>query len=91
MNKMVPFHLDLYEVFEKQLVGLDNRTEIKTEDFATTVAKTYIDQLKKRGFSVPLDFLEELESELAEDVLDMTRKKIYGSLSLKEFVSRRKT
>ncbi|MGE3974593.1 MAG: hypothetical protein AB7F59_08720 [Bdellovibrionales bacterium] len=78
-------HERLYMIFEKHLFQTPPEVEISTDDFVKEVIVEYIETLVQQGHIIPHHLKGELEKDLGEDVLDMTRKKTYGYLNIQEF------
>lgn len=74
----------LYLVFEKHLL-IPHTEEQDLEEFAAEVVVEYLTLLAKQGVTVPQKLRSILEMDLIEDVVDMTRKKTYGHVNIKEF------
>ena len=74
----------LYQIFEKHLFQTV-RDEVSTDDFCRIVVEDYILRLARQGVSVPIQLRPVLELDLFEEVLEMTRKKTYGCVSVLEF------
>ena len=58
--------------------------EETTEDFVTRVVHDYLGRLGQAG-SIPRNFVESVETDLKDEVLEMLRKKTYGHFSLTTF------
>ncbi|MEQ1878982.1 MAG: hypothetical protein ABL958_20245 [Bdellovibrionia bacterium] len=76
----------LFEVFEEKLLSLDAESTPTVDDFAADVVSAYLDHLIMIGHFVPGNGRADVERELYEDVLTMTRKKTYGYFNLREYV-----
>jgi hypothetical protein len=75
----------LFEIFEQQLV-LPGETENEApEPFAKRVVWHYLETLFEKGYSIPHGLRKEVEDELYDEVLEMTRKKTYGYQSVDEY------
>jgi len=75
----------LYLIFEKHLFLTPPEVECTTDDFVKEVIEEYLEYLIQQGGIIPQKIRLELETDLHEDVLDMTRKKTYGYLNIQEF------
>jgi hypothetical protein len=73
----------LYQIFEDHLFNalVENESE---EDLLKRVIHDYLCELSRHG-SLLQQHRVELEIDLREEVLEMLRKKTYGSFSLSEF------
>lgn len=75
----------LFEIFEQQLV-LPGEIENETaEPFAKRVVWHYLETLLEKGFSIPIGLRKEVEDELYDEVLEMTRKKTYGYQTVEDY------
>lgn len=75
----------LVEIFEQQLVLPGESENEMPEPFAKRVVWHYLETLLQEGYSVPNNFRREVEDELYEEVLEMTRKKTYGYHSVTDY------
>jgi hypothetical protein len=75
----------LYMIFEKHLFSTPPEVDRSTDDFVKEVIYEYLEFLMQQGNIIPEHYKKELELDLREDVLDMTRKKTYGYLNIAEF------
>lgn len=73
----------LYSIFEQHLMNALIEEET-TEDFVTRVVRDYICRIGHQG-SIPRNFVETIETDLKDEVLEMLRKKTYGHFSLDIF------
>lgn len=73
----------LYSIFEQHLMNALIEEET-TEDFVTRVVRDYLGRLGQVG-SIPRNFVESVETDLKDEVLEMLRKKTYGHFSLETF------
>jgi hypothetical protein len=74
----------LYNLFERHLyIFTTHHEDIPT--FVSTVVEEYLGSLTQQGVIVPLKMRAVLEEDLRDEVLEMTRKKIYGFGSLKAY------
>ena len=73
----------LYSIFEQHLMNALIEEET-TEDFVTRVVQDYLGRIGQYG-SIPRTFVEVVESDLKDEVLEMLRKKTYGHFSLATF------
>ena len=74
----------LYSVFEKSLLVPHNQPEDITL-FIDKVIYQYLVALAQEGMTVPPKMRKMFEADLREEVIDMTRKKIYGYASIDEY------
>jgi hypothetical protein len=75
----------LYKIFEKHLFRTPPEVEVSADDFIKEVIVEYMEYLVQQGHIIPHHVRKELETDLREDVLDMTRKKTYGYMNIQEF------
>lgn len=73
----------LYSIFEQHLMNALIEEET-TEDFVTRVAQDYLGRIGQQG-SIPRNFVETIETDLKDEVLEMLRKRTYGHFSLDAF------
>lgn len=73
----------LYSIFEQHLMNALIEEET-TEDFVTRVTRDYLGRIGQRG-SIPRNFVESIETDLKDEVLEMLRKRTYGHFSLDSF------
>lgn len=73
----------LYSIFEQHLMNALIEEET-TEDFVTRVVRDYLGRVGQRG-SIPQSFVESVETDLKDEVLEMLRKKTYGHFSLDSY------
>lgn len=73
----------LYSIFEQHLMNALIEEET-TEDFVSRVVGDYLGRLGQVG-SIPRNFVENIESDLKDEVLEMLRKRTYGHFSLDTF------
>lgn len=74
----------LYQVFDEEL-HVESTENISTELFAIHVAEKYLKILSYQGVHVPIKMRALLEDDLIDDVIEMIRKKTYGSVSIMEY------
>ncbi len=75
----------LYTIFEQHLFNFqDANSDRKT--FIEVIVKDYITQMRKMGLSVPAEWEEHIFEELFFQVNTMLVKKIYGCLTINEFI-----
>ena len=82
---MSQYHKILCEILEKHLFSLSPDKEIETTVFVEQVSNDYLAHITKEGFVIPNRLKLQFIDEIKEDVLEITRKKIYGSFSLREY------
>lgn len=73
----------LYSIFEQHLMNALIEEET-TEDFVSRVVGDYLGRLGQVG-SIPRNFVENIETDLKDEVLEMLRKRTYGHFSLDTF------
>lgn len=73
----------LYSIFEQHLMNALIEEET-TEDFVSRVVGDYLGRLGQVG-SIPTTFVESIETDLRDEVLEMLRKRTYGHFSLDTF------
>ena len=73
----------LQEIFNRHLKDLSNPHQTQ-EDLIFNVVADYIHHLMKIG-NVPHFFLDTIEVDLKEEVLEIYRKKTYGHHNLQQF------
>lgn len=73
----------LYKIFSRQLAECHDLTE-KSQDFVRKVVHLYTIQLTKLA-NIPLNMMEEVISEIEDEVIEMYRKKTYGYITLEEY------
>ncbi len=73
----------LYSIFEQHLMNALIEEET-TEDFVTRVARDYLGRIGQRG-SIPTSFVESIETDLKDEVLEMLRKRTYGHFNLDSY------
>ncbi|WII71279.1 DNA-dependent DNA polymerase [Bdellovibrio sp. 22V] len=73
----------LIKIVETQLQETTNMRE-KTPDFIRKVVHIYTLQLMKSG-NIPVDFMEDVLSDIEAETIEIYRKKTYGFLTLEEY------
>lgn len=73
----------LIKLVEIQLKETSNMKE-KTPDFIRKVVSLYSFQLFQKG-NIPLDFLDDVLSDIEEEAVEIYRKKTYGFLTLEDY------
>jgi len=73
----------LYDCFERHLMNLSIVNE-SDESFVTVVVENYLVNLGGMGFHFT-SHAEDTYSEIADEVFDMLRKKIYGYSSIDQY------
>lgn len=73
----------LYIIFEKHLY-CSKLADENEESFVCTVVGEYMSTLQKSG-SFPGHLLDDIKEDLATEVFDMLRKKIYGHYNLFQY------
>lgn len=73
----------LIKIVETQLKETSNMRE-KTPDFIRKVVHLYTLQLTQKG-SIPLDFLDEVLTEIETEAIEIYRKKTYGFMTLEDY------
>lgn len=74
----------LYSIFEQHLFNALVEEETN-EEFLTRVVADYMDRLKANGTLIAREHMDDIRSDLREEVFEMLRKKTYGHFSLAEF------
>ena len=80
----------LYTIFEKYLYDF-NSNDDSEEAFVEKIVDEYISFLMKNKVTVPHRWEKQISLELQEQVRQMIRKKMYGCLSIEEFIVGQKT
>ena len=73
----------LVKLIETQLRETNDMKE-SVPDFVRKIVDLHLLQLSNHGH-IPLDFVEEVVSEVESEVIEIYRKKTYGFLSLEEY------
>lgn len=73
----------LLKIVETQLKQTTNPKE-KTSDFINKVVNLYTLQLMRLG-NIPLDFMEDVITDIEAETIEIYRKKTYGFLTLEEY------
>lgn len=73
----------LLKIVETQLKETVNMRE-KTPDFIRKVVHLYTLQLMKTG-TIPLEFMDDVLTDIEAEVVEIYRKKTYGFLTLEEY------
>ncbi|WP_235046266.1 DNA-dependent DNA polymerase [Bdellovibrio bacteriovorus] len=73
----------LLKIVETQLQETQNMRE-KTPDFIRKVVHLYTLQLMKTG-TIPLEFMEDVLTDIEAEAIEIYRKKTYGFLTLEEY------
>ena len=73
----------LYVIFEKYLYDY---TYEDAEFFITMVVSEYLDYLKATRVTLPDKVVPTLQDDLTSEVYDMLVKKIYGNMSIKDYL-----
>ncbi|MGZ3774759.1 MAG: DNA-dependent DNA polymerase [Pseudobdellovibrionaceae bacterium] len=73
----------LLKIVETQLKQTANIKE-KTSDFINKVVNLYTLQLMKSG-NIPLNFMEDVLTDVEAETIEIYRKKTYGFLTLEEY------
>lgn len=79
----------LYTILEKHLYDF-NDDEESQQQFIDNIAKDYIQYLVSRQVAVPARWSGLIMDELRSQIRSMLVKKMYGCLSIKEFVANQK-
>lgn len=77
------FNDKLYELFEQRLYSSDFEPSTQ-EEFIFRVVEDYVEDLIQAAH-IPILFLQNLQTDLEEEVLEMLQKKTYGFYSIQEF------
>ena len=87
-NKASPAKIDpLYTIFEQHLLNFQDSNSDR-QSFVEAIALDYITQIRKMGLSVPKEWESHIFEELCFQVNTMLVKKIYGCLTINEFIER---
>ncbi|MBI3544948.1 MAG: hypothetical protein HY075_16875 [Deltaproteobacteria bacterium] len=77
----------LFTIFEKHLYDFEEDTETEMA-FIDKIVNDYLRYLASRKVAVPKKFLNQIVDELRHQVRTMMVKKMYGCLSIEEFMGR---
>ena len=80
----------LYTIFEQHLFNFQDPNSDRPT-FILTIVKDYLTQLRKLGLSVPKELEEQIYEELFFQVNTMLVKKIYGCMTINEFIAKTPT
>ena len=80
----------LYTIFEQHLFNFQDANADRPT-FILTIVKDYLTQLRKLGLSVPKELEEQIFEELFFQVNTMLVKKIYGCMTINEFIAKTPT
>lgn len=80
----------LYTIFEQHLFNFQDPNSDR-EEFILTIVKDYLTQLRKLGLSVPKEMEEMIFEELFFQVNTMLVKKIYGCMTINEYIAKTPT
>lgn len=75
----------LYTIFEKHLYDFDDNEESE-QKFIDKIVNDYLRFLCESNVAVPGKFLNQIVEELRDQVHQMLVKKMYGALSIDEFI-----
>lgn len=75
----------LYTIFEKHLYDFEDNEESQ-QAFIGKIVQDYLDFLSEHGAVVPRKWQPHIFKELEDQVLKMLVKKMYGCLSIKDFM-----
>ncbi|MBN1115047.1 MAG: hypothetical protein JXA66_06870 [Oligoflexia bacterium] len=73
----------LYVIFEKHLYDYPYDS---TDDFIFAVVREYMDYMRQENLILPDSSKDQITDVLTEEVREMLLKKIYGCLSIKDYV-----
>lgn len=73
----------LVKLIETQLSETSDMSE-RVPEFIRKIVDLHVLQISHRGH-IPLDFMDEVISEIETEVIEIYRKKTYGFLSLEEY------
>ncbi len=79
----------LYTIFEKHLYDFDEHSESENE-FVDKIVNDYIKFLVSKNVAVPLKWKAQIAEELRDQVRQMIVKKMYGCLTIQEFILNQK-
>lgn len=77
----------LYTIFEKHLYDFEDNEESE-ENFVNKIVEDYMTFLSNNSVAVPAKWRHSIAEELRDQVRKMLVKKMYGCLSIKEFIHR---
>jgi hypothetical protein len=77
----------LYTIFEQHLFNFQDPNADR-KSFILGIVKEYITHMRKMGLSVPMEWEDNILEELFFQVNTMLVKKIYGCLTLNEFIAK---
>ena len=78
----------LYTIFEQHLFNFqDPNADRKT--FIDEIVKDYLTQMRKMGLSIPNEWETQILEELSFQVNTMLVKKIYGCMTINEFITQK--
>ena len=80
----------LYTIFEQHLFNFQDPNSDR-QTFILTIVKDYLTQLRKLGLSVPKELEEMIFEELFFQVNTMLVKKIYGCMTINEYIAKTPT
>lgn len=79
----------LYTIFEKHLYDFEDNEESQ-EAFVNKIVQDYLNFLIAQGVSIPRRWQAQITEEIRDQVMKMLIKKMYGCLSIEEFMSGQK-
>ncbi len=80
----------LYTIFEQHLFNFQDPNSDR-ETFILTIVKDYLTQVRKLGLAVPKALEDQILEELFFQVNTMLVKKIYGCMTIKEYIAKTPT
>jgi hypothetical protein len=80
----------LFTIFEKHLYDIENASDESEQDFIDLVVDDYLEFLTTSGVAVPAKWRAQITDELRSQVRTMLVKKMYGCLSIEEFLKGQK-
>lgn len=80
----------LYIIFEQHLYDFNDDTDTE-QDFVQKVVRDYMKFLNTSGAVVPPRLVKQIDEELQDQVGRMLKKKMYGCVTINEFVERERS
>lgn len=80
----------LYVIFEQHLFNFQD-SEVDRKTFINQVLQDYLSYLRKNSITIPKSLEEPIVEELSNQIQTMLVKKIYGCLSIQDYLKRQPT
>jgi hypothetical protein len=77
--------VSLYDVFHEHLMSPEVTEDLTAETFAEKVVSDYLTRIIRSGHIIPAKIKSEIEDDLKDEVVGMTRKKTYGHFSISSY------